>query len=79
MRKKKNITPGEEPTHPDIKFCIVCGEALDDFSISKDSEDINAVTKKFQNCKTSGRFCGDVCAKVFISSNYEPDTFLNEE
>lgn len=79
MRKKKNITPDEEPASADIKYCIVCGEALDDFGISKDSEDITAVKKNFQNCKTTGRFCGDICAKVFISASEELDPFLNEE
>lgn len=79
MRKTKNISPDEKSENPDIKFCIVCGEALDDFDISKDAENSDAVKKNFQNCKATGRFCGDVCAKVFISSNYEPDPFLNEE
>lgn len=72
-RKKIEIDFIEEEKS-DIKFCTECGEALEDFSVSDESKDLDAVIKNFHNCKKTGKFKGDVCSKLYMISPPPEDT-----
>jgi len=54
-------------------FCIECGEVLDDFSVNEVSKDIDAVKQNFHNCKETGKFKGDICSKLYIIDESEPE------
>lgn len=67
IKKKIEIETLEEEKS-DIKFCTECGEILEDFSVSDQAKNPDAVIENFHNCKKVGRFKGDVCSKMFIIS-----------
>ncbi|MCX8056835.1 MAG: hypothetical protein N3F03_04405 [Ignavibacteria bacterium] len=52
----------------DIKFCTECGDALEDFSVSEQADNPDAVIENFHNCKKTGKFKGDVCSKMYMIS-----------
>lgn len=57
----------------EVMYCTECGEVLDDFSFNEVSKDINAVKENFANCKHTGKFKGDVCSKLYIVDESEPE------
>jgi hypothetical protein len=65
--KKKNIIKKDKALSS-IRFCIECGEELEDFSVSKNSSK-DAALKQHHNCKKTGKFNGDMCARVYITKD----------
>ncbi len=65
-RKIKKVLLTEE--NSDIKFCTECGEALEDFSVSSDAKNPDAVIENFHICKKTGKFNGEICSKLYIIS-----------
>ena len=63
-KKKFELELQEEKS--DIIFCTECGEALENFSVSEDAKDLDAVIKNFHNCKKTGKFKGEMCSKLFM-------------
>ena len=73
-RKKRRKHPDEKF---DVRFCTECGEQLDEFDFDPMSTDLDAVKHNHQNCKHNGKFKGEMCSKLFISS--EEVTIINDE
>ena len=51
----------------DIIFCTKCGDELTEFSTTDSAKLRKLVLEGFEKCRRTGKFEGDVCAKVFIS------------
>ncbi len=62
----------------DIKFCTECNEILNEFDISEAANDLNAVKENHDNCKRTGKFKGELCARIFIS-NPDDSTWQSED
>ena len=75
---KPNI-PAEE-TPDDVRFCLNCND-MDDLATSDESQDLDALRKRFNNCKESGRFDGDLCARLFVAEDgiADPSVFADDD
>jgi hypothetical protein len=71
--KRKAIEEKLNLEESDVIYCVECGEVLDDFSFDEFSKDVDAVKKNFHNCKETGKFKGDICSKLYIIDESEPD------
>lgn len=71
--KRKAVEEKLNQEKTDVIYCIECGEVLDDFSFNEVSKDINAVKKNFEDCKHTGKFKGDVCSKLYIVDETDPE------
>ncbi len=69
MKKKKLTIDKENDDLP--LFCTECGDVLDDFAVSDNAKDLKKVKENFDNCKKTGKFKGQNCSKLYISSNTE--------
>ncbi|HPI36315.1 MAG TPA: hypothetical protein PK397_00100 [Ignavibacteriaceae bacterium] len=65
-KKRKRIRTEEKL---DVRFCTECGEQLDEFDLNPMCSDLNAVKHNHENCKHTGKFKGDMCSKMFISTD----------
>ncbi|MBN8546647.1 MAG: hypothetical protein J0L60_11015 [Ignavibacteria bacterium] len=54
-------------------FCTECGSSLSDFYLSKDVRDTKRLEEHYKNCKQTGKFKGEMCAKLFIALDFELD------
>jgi hypothetical protein len=79
MKKKRYILKREGLPRIEIQFCTTCEEALEDWGLFPESYDLDAVRANHEKCKNNGRFKGDMCAKLFISLNGQPEKFLPDE
>jgi hypothetical protein len=73
MRKRNSVPEGQDmdenlPLNERIVFCTTCGEKLDEYCFSTDTENIEALKKHIAECKNNGRFTGGVCARFFIAN-----------
>lgn len=73
LKKKIEIEFIEEEKS-DIKFCTECGDVLEDFSVSDQAKNPDAVIENFHNCKKTGKFKGEVCSKMYIISPTSEET-----
>lgn len=79
MRKKK-IDDLKVISNPENKiFCTECGAELDEFSFTDKAKDINLVKENFNRCKTIGKFKGEMCSKLFIATDDEPDNEFSDK
>lgn len=62
-KSRKKINPKN-----DGFFCTECGEELDEFCFSDKSKDKGKVYKNHEKCLKTGKFSGEFCSKMFISS-----------
>ena len=67
--KKASVRKKGEPAG---LFCLSCGEELENFSVSSDAADIEAIRKRHAKCVGKGKFDGEFCARLFIA---DPATF----
>lgn len=78
MTRKKSKKKFEieliEEEKSDIKFCTECGDVLEDFSVSDQAKNPNAVIENFHNCKKTGKFKGEICSKIYIISPTSEET-----
>ncbi len=51
-------------------FCTECNTSLENYCLSNGVNDPEAIKKTLAQCKKSGKFVGEFCAKLFIS---DPD------
>lgn len=72
--KKKIEIELIEEEKSDIKFCTECGDVLEDFSVSEQAKNPNAVIENFHNCKKTGKFKGEICSKIYIISPTSEET-----
>ena len=75
--KKKKITEADKESKS--LFCTECNETLDDFCFDDEAMNKNAVKKKHLQCVKSGKFNGEFCSKIFISSDLLPDGIFDEK
>jgi hypothetical protein len=66
------MTKNEIPKRGDLLkqkeiFCTECGTLLENFCFSSGVNDTDAIKKNLAQCKKSGKFAGEFCAKLFIS------------
>jgi hypothetical protein len=50
-------------------FCTECGAYLENFCLSSDVEDVDAIKKSLAQCKKKGKFVGEFCSKLFIGDS----------
>ncbi|MCA0387558.1 MAG: hypothetical protein LCH52_03590 [Bacteroidetes bacterium] len=67
----KKITPKESEN---FIFCTECGSSLSDFYLSKDVKDTIKLEEHYKNCKQTGKFKGEMCAKLFIALDFDLDS-----
>ncbi|MCX7876422.1 MAG: hypothetical protein N2321_09695 [Melioribacteraceae bacterium] len=71
MTNKKHKYSKEEDLKKEILFCTECGEDLSNFGI-ENKIDKKEIEERHQKCKQKGKFKGDMCSMIFISSDSEP-------
>ena len=77
---KKTKTKKQDPLNEDVQFCTECGSELDEFCFTDKATDKDFLKKNHENCIKTGKFKGDVCSRIYISSNSDVDEIvLNEE
>lgn len=54
-------------------FCTECDHDLDTFWLSERARDPEAVRKNHQRCIETGKFKGELCAKMFIINDSDVD------
>ena len=64
---KKPILLTKDSTQDNTKCCIECGSKLDDFCLSEDADNLDAIRKHHEECKKIDRFKGDKCSRIFIA------------
>ncbi|MGA7161737.1 MAG: hypothetical protein WBZ48_12085 [Bacteroidota bacterium] len=60
-------------------FCTECNTSLENFCFSNGANDPEAIKKTLAQCKKSGKFVGDFCAKLFISDTDTLDSLWEKE
>ena len=60
-------------------FCTECGTMLENFCFSTSADDADAIKKNLAQCKKSGKFVGEFCAKLFISNDAPLDSLWEKE
>jgi hypothetical protein len=55
-------------------FCTECDNDLNDFAFSTKAKNKKRIKKNHENCVKTGKFSGEFCSKMFISS----DVLLDE-
>lgn len=60
-------------------FCTECGEVLENFCFSNTAHDTDALKKNLAQCKKSGKFVGEFCAKLFITVGDSLDVPLEQK
>jgi hypothetical protein len=69
MKKKYQEQPLEKL---DIQFCTECNEELNEFDLSVNPRNLDALKAHHEHCKATGKFKGEMCAKLFIAA-IQPD------
>lgn len=73
--KKKNPIKTDEFVKT-ARFCVECGEELEEYSL-REGETPEAAKERFHNCCRTGKFKGDVCSRIFINE-YDENTSLED-
>ncbi len=60
-------------------FCTECGSMLENFCFSNSADNADAIKKNLAQCKKSGKFAGEFCAQLFISSSEPLDSLWEKE
>jgi len=79
MKRKKRQR--KQPKTAGVKnsvFCTECGIQLENFCFSSRADDIVAIRKTLAQCKKTGKFAGEFCAKLFIVEPVDLRTMLDE-
>lgn len=77
MHVKPQVPEGRKKQQP-ILFCTECGANLEDFCFSGDSSNVKAAQENMNRCKHTGKFHGEMCAKLFIARTEPPDPALDD-
>lgn len=62
----------------DVVFCTECGADLDQFFLSENINDEKALKENFERCKNIGKFKGELCSKLFIALDLDPEQLQGE-
>lgn len=57
-------------------FCTECDSDLNEFALSSKSKNKKKIKKNHENCVKTGKFSGEFCSKIFISSDVLLDEIL---
>lgn len=49
-------------------FCTECNASLENYCFSEGVDNPEAIKKTLAQCKKTGKFAGEFCAKLFISN-----------
>ncbi len=77
MDKKHTKVPPKKQTiqEPDVRFCLNCND-MDDLATSEEAEDLDQLHERFDNCRETGNFDGDICARLFVADDGIADAGL---
>mgnify|MGYP000225397472 CR=1 FL=1 len=75
-KKQKTYTTPKKRENPEaVRFCLNCND-MDDLATSPEADDLDALHKRFEECMESGRFDGDLCARLFVAEDRIDDADL---
>jgi hypothetical protein len=74
-KKNKFKIKEEEPSS--LEFCTECN-GLEDFSTNDDTKEEEELKERFARCRKTGKFKGDVCARIFIADENETTGLWDE-
>lgn len=77
--KNIEIQRRKELLHQKEIFCTECGALLENFCFSSSADDADAIKRNLAQCKKSGKFVGEFCAKLFISNGDPLDSLWEKE
>lgn len=77
--EKKPKSNNEKGQISDVKFCTGCGEELRNFAMTGKASDAEKAKERFHNCQKSGKFKGEMCARLFITEFNEEDMPKDED
>ncbi len=60
-------------------FCTECDALLENFCFSSGADDADAIKKNLAQCRKSGKFAGEFCAKLFISNGDQLESLWEKE
>jgi hypothetical protein len=52
----------------DVQFCLNCND-MDDLAVSDEARNVEQLRRRFNNCKETGRFDGDICARLYVAED----------
>lgn len=73
--QETDVDPGQ-----DVQFCLNCND-MDDLAVSDESRNVEQLRRRFNNCKETGRFDGDICARLYVAEDDidEPSLFADAD
>ncbi len=77
--KTEYIQQPEVYTSDNPLFCTECDHDLDIFWLSERAKNTEAVKKNHERCVQTGKFKGELCAKMFIINDEDIDLWLKED
>lgn len=82
MTKKdtKRMIQQDSTPEEDVRFCLNCDD-MDDLATSEEAKKIDQIHERFDNCRKTGRFEGDICSRLFVAEDDidSPDLFAQED
>ena len=68
------------PHEGDVEFCLNCSD-MDDLAVSEEARDLGQLRSRFDGCRETGKFQGDVCARIYVAEDRidNPAFFADEE
>ena len=82
MDKKhtKDTTKQTPDPERDVQFCLNCND-MDDLATSEEVEDLDQLHERFDNCRNTGKFDGDLCARIYVADDRidDADLFADED
>ena len=75
---KSDIPPADDPQ--ELRFCLNCND-MDDLATSEEARDVEQLRRRFNNCRETGRFDGDLCARLFVADDgiEDPSVFPDDD
>ena len=69
MRRKKNIeyAPKKRQFENGLEFCTNCDD-IEDLAVQSEVKEVGMLYERFHNCEDTGKFVGDLCARLFIAT-----------
>ena len=54
---------------------------MDELALSEEAAQLDQIQNRFDNCRKTGRFDGDLCARIFVADDEidSPDIFAQED
>jgi hypothetical protein len=78
-KKRNKVRAVDYFVNNDIKFCTKCQAELDNLAFEPENLDLEKAKARFNKCVDTGRFDGDLCARVFIAQENQFLTIWDED